>query len=359
MLPPGVAPRDGRMLFKIGEPMEEAAYLDAARLVAYDLPPGWSMTLDERMGILGPEPTGRPVFSRRVVAPVRAVNERGEDVTDTIVAADLRAAPVGVLDHRFIGRLADHHVVTLTFAEPLEELGDELVLIADGWVEYPYSSTMFAAWQAGAGLRAPTLSARRTDGSWTDVMVEFGYPAGMPRQMSVPLPELPPGTRDLRLATNQEIYWDRLLVAAAEEAPEVEVRRLQLVAARVESPGFARRTTGPQRLPHYDWARRAPLWDTRYQVGFYTAIGDALELVAAADDAVAIFGPVRPSISSSRRRRMSRLPVGPGSTCSRPRAGARTWTSSPATAGLSSRCRRAAPNPRPATGCMRVTTRVG
>ena len=178
-----------------------------------------------------------------------------------------------------------------TFAEPLDELGDELVLVADGWVEYPYSSTMFAAWQAGAGLRAPTLSARRTDGSWTDVMVEFGYPAGMPRQMSVPLPELPPGTRELRLATNQEIYWDRLLVAVAEDAPEVEVRRLPLVAARVESPGFARRSTGPQRLPHYDWAHRTPLWDTRFQIGFYTAFGDALELVAAADDAVAIFGP--------------------------------------------------------------------
>ena len=291
MLPPGIAPRDGRLLLKIGEPMEEAAYLDAARLVAYDLPPGWSMTLDERMGILGPEPTGRPVFSRRAAAPVQAINERGEDVTDTIVAADLRAAPVGALDRRFIGRLKDDHVVTLIFAEPLEVLGDELVLIADGWVEYPYSSTMFAAWQAGADLRAPTLSARGADGTWTEILIEFGYPAGMPRQMSVPLPGLPPGTRELRLATNQEIYWDRLLVAAAEEAPEVVRRRLPLVAARVERPGFARRTTGPQRLPHYDWAHRAPLWDTRFQVGFYTATGDALELVAAADDAVAIFGP--------------------------------------------------------------------
>ena len=44
---------------KLGEPMEEACYLDAARLVAYDLPPGWQLVLDERMGIAGPEPTGR------------------------------------------------------------------------------------------------------------------------------------------------------------------------------------------------------------------------------------------------------------------------------------------------------------
>jgi hypothetical protein len=109
--------------------------------------------------------------------------------------------------------------------------------------------------------------------------------------MALPLPKLPPGTRELRLSTNQEIYWDRLIVASAEVPPEVEARRLPLVAARVESPGFARRTTGPQRLPHYDWSHRTPLWDTRFQVGFYTALGDALELVAAADGAVAIFGP--------------------------------------------------------------------
>jgi tetratricopeptide (TPR) repeat protein len=291
MLPSSVVPRDGRLLLALGEPMEETTYLDAARMTAYDVPPGWSMTLDERMGILGPEPTGRPVFFRRAATPVLAVDERGEDVTETLIAADLRAAPVGPLDQRFIGRLADEHVVTITFAEPLDALGEDLVLVADGWLEYPYSSTMFAAWQAGADYRAPTLSARRADGTWIPLLEQFGYPAGMPRRMSVPLPNLPPGTRELRVATNQEIYWDRLVVVAAESQPEVVQRQLPLVAARVESPGFAHRTTGPQRLPHYDWARRAPLWDTRFQVGYFTAFGDALELVAATDDAVAIFGP--------------------------------------------------------------------
>jgi hypothetical protein len=33
------------------------------------------------------------------------------------------------------------------------------------------------------------------------------------------------------------------------------------------------------------------LWDTRTQAGWYTRIGDVVELVAAADDALAIFGP--------------------------------------------------------------------
>jgi tetratricopeptide (TPR) repeat protein len=286
-----LAPRDGNLVLKLGEPMEEITYLDAARLVAYDLPPGLFMTVDERMNILGPEPTGQPIFARWTVAPVRAMNDRGDDVTSSIVATDLRAAPVSDLDLRFIGRLESEHRLTLVFDENLDRLGDDLVLIADGWVEYPYSQTNLAAWQAGAEYRAPTLEARGADGEWTMIFEQFGYPAGMPRQMALPLPPLPPGTRELRLSTNQEIYWDRLVVAVAEAAPNVDRRELRLTTARVENPGFALRTTGDQRLPAYDWAKRTPLWDTRFQIGNYTRFGEALELVEAIDDAVAIFGP--------------------------------------------------------------------
>jgi tetratricopeptide (TPR) repeat protein len=292
IMPEGsLAPRDSRLVVKLGEPMEEVTYLDAARLVAYDLPPGWIMTVDDRMGILGPEPTGKAIFTHRTALPVRAINDRGDDVIDTIVAADLRAAPVGELDRRFIGRLDSEHQLTLTFDQDLDRLGKDLVLIADGWIEYPYSQTNFAAWQACADYRAPSLEARGADGAWTLLYENFGYPAGMPRQMALPLPPLPPGTRELRLSTNQEIYWDRLLVAAVERAPDLRRQELRLEAARVEQPGFALRTTRPQRLPFYDWARRAPLWDTRFQTGRYTRFGEALELVAETDDAVAIFGP--------------------------------------------------------------------
>jgi len=292
MLPPdALAPRDGHLVLKLGEPMEEITYLDAARLIAYDLPPGWLMTVDERMAVLGPEPTGAPIFARLAVAPVQAVNDRGEDVIDTILETDLRAAPVGDLDLRFIGRLESEHRLTLVFDEDLDRLGDNLVLIADGWVEYPYSQTNFAAWQASADYRAPSLEARGADSSWSLLFEQFGYPAGMPRQMALPLPSLPPGTRELRLSTNQEVYWDRVVVAVAEAAPNVKRRELRLTVARVEQPGFAFRSTGPQRLPAYDWVQRAPLWDTRFQIGHYTRFGEALELVAATDDAVAIFGP--------------------------------------------------------------------
>ncbi|HEX7157324.1 MAG TPA: FG-GAP-like repeat-containing protein [Burkholderiaceae bacterium] len=291
LLPDAVLqPKDGRYLLRIGEPMEETAYLDSVRLVAHDLPPGWNVVLDERMQTGGPDVTGRAMYFRREVLPSRAVNDRSEDVTAVLRDADLKAAEPGPHDPRFIGRLARDHVLTLEFSTDLDAGPGQAMLVADGWIEYPYSQTMFAAWQAGADYRAPTLEAKGADGRWHTVLEQFGYPAGMPRRMAVPLPRLPKATRALRLRTNQEIYWDRISIAWSETAPAA-THVLPLAAAEVRPIGFPRRSTGAQQQPSYDLGYSAPLWDTRIQSGWYTAYGRVDELVADDDDALAIIGP--------------------------------------------------------------------
>jgi hypothetical protein len=271
--------------------MEEAAYFDALQLVSYDLPPGWDLVLDERMNILGPEPSGDPLFYREQQLPRRATMTDGREVTRLVRTADLEAPPVGELDRRFIGRLQSPQQLTLEFDQPIDRPGARPVLVIDGWVEYPYSQTMFAAWQAQADYRAPTLAARAADGRWHTVLEQFGYPAGMPRRMALPLPDLPAGTTALRLTTNQEIHWDRVAVVYAEPLPATQRRALALQRAEVRASGFAQRTTGPQRQPHYDYDRRSPSGDTRHMAGHYTAFGPAGELVSVADDALAIIGP--------------------------------------------------------------------
>ncbi|MHC4946640.1 MAG: FG-GAP-like repeat-containing protein [Planctomycetota bacterium] len=292
LLPAGLpAARDGRYVLKIGEPMEEACYLDGARLVVWDLPPGWDLTVDERLATAPPAPTGAVLTFDRSQRPARATNDRGEDVTARVRDADLDAAPPGPRDRRFIGRLAAPHALTLTFDAPLDAGPGDPVLVLDGWVEYPYSQTMFAASQAGAAYEPPTLEARGADGAWRVVHERFGYPAGMPRQMSVPLDDLPAGTTALRLVTNQQVYWDRVAVVRTRPCPEARRREAPLVAARLRAVGFPRRTTGPQRQPHYDYDDRRPVWDTRHQAGLYTRFGPVDELVADTDDALAIFGP--------------------------------------------------------------------
>jgi tetratricopeptide (TPR) repeat protein len=292
LLPAGLLqPREGRYALKLTEPMEEVAYLDAARLVAYDLPPGWHLTVDERMQVAGPAPSGEALFYRRQVLPARVTNDRGQDVTAALREADHDAAPVGALDRRFIGRLATEHVLTLDFAEPLDEGPGRPLLVADGWVEYPYSQTAFAAWQAGAEYGAPTLEARGGDGRWATLYAQFGYPAGMPRQMTLPLEGLPAGTTALRLRTNQEIYWDRLAIAYAETPPETARTELPPSSARLARIGFPRRVHHAQHRPDYDYTHRSPFWDTRYQAGAYTRFGPVDELVGEVDDAVALIGP--------------------------------------------------------------------
>jgi tetratricopeptide (TPR) repeat protein len=291
LLPDDVVPlSDHAYRLKIAEPMEEVTYLDRASLLAYDLPPGWQMALDERKAIAGPPPTGEPIFYREERLPARAVNDVGEDVTAALVEADLAAIGPAHVDPRFIG-LARPYAVTLTFDREIGSGPGRPVLLIDGWVEYPYAQTVFAAWQAGAVYEAPTLEARDRDGRWHTVAREFGYPAGMPRRMTFPLPSLPSGATALRLRTSQEIYWDRIAIVYAESAPDVRRHALRLRSARLEAGGFARRTTGAQRAPFYDDLSRAPLADTRHPRGWYTEFGEVDPLIADEDAAVVIFGP--------------------------------------------------------------------
>jgi hypothetical protein len=290
LLPPErLAERDGRLALKLLQAMEEVCYLDAVGLTAYDLPPGWQMALDERMATAAPEPTGEPLFFRKLLPPDAAVGPRGEDALPAIATVDRVAVEPGAPDPRFIG-LTQRWSIELRFAAPLDGWPRPLLLVADGWVEYPYSQTMFAAWQAGAAYEPPTLEAQGADGRWHPVLKAFGYPAGMPRSLAVPLPPLPAGTTRLRLTTTMEVYWDRLAIAVAEPCPAARRHELTLVEARLAPCGFPRRTTGPQRLPRYNYARRAPLGDMRHLPGWYTRFGPVDKLVETADNALAIYG---------------------------------------------------------------------
>lgn len=276
--------------FILAEPMEESCYLDSVQLVQWQLPPGWSMTLDERMGTGIPKPTGVPVFYRRSLAASSATTLDGSDVLDDLASADRRAVDPGPVDSRFLGRLGTPQVLTLKFDSPLQELPGRPVLVMDGWVEYPYSQTCFAAWQAGAAYEPPSIEALGADGQWRMVLDGVGYPAGMPRQMSVPLDDLPDGCIGLRISTNLDLYWDAIKVVGSEQCPGAWRQVLSMTGADLMHAGFPARTNSDQKYPDFDWSARTPLWDTRYQKGFYTRYGDIEQLVQKKDSALAIFG---------------------------------------------------------------------
>ena len=293
-----IASREGRYEIALSEPMEEMTALDAATLTVVDLPPGWQMALDERMGINDPQPTGEPIYWRQSVEPSRTSVRHGEceprDATRACARADGIAIDPGPIDARFIGRTESPFAVVLEFPQPLNAFPGDPVLLMDGWIEYPYCQTNFAMWQAKAPLSPPTFEALDPrSGEWKTIVREYGYPAGMPREAAFPLPResIPEDCRSLRITTNHELYFDRLRVVFATPCPEAIVRTIPAASARVLASGFARRTTQAQRRPHYDYSDRLPLWDCKTQRGWYTALAaECRELVAERDDAVAIFG---------------------------------------------------------------------
>ena len=288
VLPSGalVEQAGGTLALAIAEPMEESCMLDSVRLRAIDLPAGWNIAPDERLSIAGAAPTGEIVAWQREFMPTASA---------ALAAVDGVALDPGALDSRFIGRLAGEHTIELEFdlaSEPSIDTLNDPWLVIDGWVEYPYCQTMFAAWQAGAKYTAPSLEARAADGSWTTLVTEWGYPAGMPRRMALPIPKnaLPKGTTALRMRTTMEIYFDSVRLIDREALP-VSIVECELTRANLASVGFAKRSTFAQKRPFYDRSIMLPLWDCRFQYGMYTELGDVRELLTVDDDALAVFGP--------------------------------------------------------------------
>ncbi len=295
-----LAAKNGRYEIALSEPMEELTALDSAHLVAYDLPPGWSMSLDERMGISDPQPTGEAIFYNESMLPVRASVTHGThestgaiDQSDIVRDADFVAVDPGSIDPRFIGKTVEGFTLELTFPRPIADAQGSPVLLMDGWIEYPYCQTIFAMWQAGAILSAPSFEALDpATGQWQSIVKEFGYPAGMPREaaFSIDLEALPVGCTTLRISTNHELYIDRCRIVWSQPCTTAIERIAAPMQAQLLRSGFARRTTGAQRRPIYDYELRAPLWECKIQPGFYTATDiDCAPLLAEVDDAVAIF----------------------------------------------------------------------
>ncbi len=289
LLPEGfLQPRQDKFEIKIGEPMEEVLYLDSAGLLYFDIPEIWSMALDERLHVQSPQPTGEPIYFEEVHTPHQAYTQLDADVTNELSELDRIAVDPGPVDQRFIGLVAEEYTLTMEFSEILPRTN--AVLVAEGWVEFPYSQTSFAAYQAATPYKAPTLEAQDGNGNWHLVAEQFGFPAGMPRQMALRLPELPEGVKALRLRTNLELYWDRIRIVREATPADLNEGRTALSRAIVRAPGFARRTTGPQRTPYYDYDNRLPYWDAKFATGFYTTMGDAKALVEETDSTVAIIG---------------------------------------------------------------------
>jgi hypothetical protein len=241
----------------------------------------------------GPAPSGEPLFFRPADSPrVRSIHDQsGRDQSARLAAADFDALDPGPRDPRFLGRLQAEQVLVIDLVEPLTP-GADYALVGDGWVEYPYSQTLFAAWQADADYRSYSLDLGDEQGGWHEAYAQFGYPAGMPREFALPLPGLEAPVAALRLRGNLEVYLDHLRVVRIEDPPtDLRHQVVPVSWAGLERIGYPRRDVLEAKRPDYDFDVRSPFWDTRYPEGLYTNFGPVEALLETVDDGFAIVGP--------------------------------------------------------------------
>jgi hypothetical protein len=289
---PKIMPRDGEYIFQALEPIEEVVYFDQAKLIAVDHPVGTQVYPNEMMAI-GIPPVPFELFCiKDMIEPIRAVDDKGADVTEKIRLVDRLYAGATEPDPRFIG-LAKEHFVELDFGNRLQAVSPQsrLILFLHGWVEYPYSATNYAASQAGLSCRAPSINVFR-NGQWVELFHEVGYPAGIRHMMTLEVTgKLLPSDNRIRISSNMELYWDQIFIAPLFENADLRIQELPVKSGDLHFLGYPQEYSPDGRHPtlyDYDSVGGAIAW--KIMEGDYTRYGDVTELLDEADDCYAIMG---------------------------------------------------------------------
>jgi hypothetical protein len=312
--PHQLRPRDGKYVLKLAEPMDEVTYLDRLQLVVLDHPADVQVYPDERLATTEPAPTQELLAFRELVFPVRATDQQGRDVTQTLRHRDRRTVD-GFARRSWLG-IAEEHGVVLDFGDQLARYGprDRLVLCLAGWTDYAYPESIWAATQAGVPLQAPVLERRQPNGRWEKV-AEIGFPAGMPRLMTFELTGKVGGPACvLRVRTNLEVYWDQIVIApllvASTDDRTVRATTLKVAAATLCARGCVQEFSPDGRAPTlYDYDRLTANPVTHLK-GQLTRLGDVTELLHGHDDRFVIFGPGDEVEVQFTAERLPALPAG-------------------------------------------------
>jgi Tfp pilus assembly protein PilF len=281
--------KDGYLSLRLGEPMEEVNFVDQARLVAVDHPAGSQVYPNERFKNDPPFPEKQTIFTEQARPVAAAWDDHGRDVTATLAS----------VDHQYVrdfanlpySGFANPHSLTLDLGPWSPD--KPLRLLLHGFIEYFSATSLYAAWQAGLAPVSPYIEAQMPDGSWRRVVDDMGFPAGLPRTIVADLTgKLPIGATRIRIATNLQIYWDRILVSNEADQPQlVKETELPLASASLGFRGYPRQIDGatPGDLTyHYEEASATGPFVR--QRGPYTHYGDVTPLLAAIDNRFVVFG---------------------------------------------------------------------
>jgi hypothetical protein len=252
-------------------------------LLAVDHPAGTEVFVDERFAVPPPKlqviPTGP-------VQPFASVHDdHGGDVSPLAATRDSRYVD-------FAGRgayqgITRAHYVELELPDTAPRTGP-IWLVAQGWI-HPTDSSINVAIGQGTHEAPESLSLHVADagGRFREVRKGLGFPAGKDKTVLLDLTGVfgATGPRRLRLATNLEIFWDRLGWAVGRPDVQIHPQRIDLQTADLSYRGYSPTehaiASVPER-PRYAVEGTAPRWlDLE---GYYTRFGDVRDLLRQVDD---------------------------------------------------------------------------
>jgi len=301
--------KDGMLELRMVNQLEETIYFDRARLLAVDHPADVEIFPDEKLMPAPPHPAFRvfPVSESRL--PLAATDDRGRDLLDAVTRIDRVYAepPSGMSrrDARSFKGYARLHTLTLDLG-PLPADGTA-VLLMYGWIDYADSTSNLAAAQAGLTLTPPylefldetvdgpdavRLGGTLRHGRWVRAMPQIGFPAGLPKTMTVDLEgALPAGARVVRIGTSMRIYWDQVRIATRLAGPP-SITAVEAASADLRYRGFPALSAPDGRAPElYDYARNQDPVHWKSHIGGFTRYGDVRELLGSVDDRYVITRP--------------------------------------------------------------------
>ena len=283
-------PRDGKHILQVTEELREVLYLDEARLVVVDHPPGTEVHTTGKLVPGKPFPPHDLVTLHRRQPLAKAFNHEGADVTEALQAADRIMVSPTKLRAKQLRGLAEPHSVTLDFGSL--ELSRPLVLALTGWLRFGGGmANISAAHTPDLPFPFPVLEAESASGEWNLVDVVAGAPAGKTKTILIDLGgKLPPGTKRLRLGAAFEIHWDRIALFEKRDNAATRVTMVAPTRTDLHGRGYSEFEPLPWFLPLTpDYSRTRPYADwTITPHGWCTRYGPVDELIAERDNALAL-----------------------------------------------------------------------
>ncbi|MEY2409728.1 MAG: hypothetical protein QOF48_2398 [Verrucomicrobiota bacterium] len=283
-------PRGDRHVMQVTEELREVLYLDEAKLVVVDHPPGTEIHTTGKLLPGKPFPEHRLVTLHERHPLLRATNQSGADVTADLQVIDGKMASPSMLRGAQLRGLAEPHGVTLDFG-PLDTKRP-LVLALTGWLRFGGGmANVGASHTPDLPFPFPVLEVEVGENAWTPVDVAVGAPAGKTKTILVDLAgKLPESARRLRLRTAFEIHWDRIALFEKRDNSQTTITQLPATRSDLHARGYSEFESLPWFLPltpdyararaHADWTITPLGWCTRY--------GPVDELISARDNALVL-----------------------------------------------------------------------